>query len=158
MYDKLLVCLSAHPHAQAAVQHGVKLAAVHGAELLFLHVLAQHALPIADIPPAALEPPEDFQVASREVGQRLLAAAMREAERAGVMSNRCLTTASDEAACVADTAVRHRCDLIIIATEGRNAVMRLLTGCAIPGLITIAPVPVLICRMPETGGRNACKA
>ena len=150
MYKKILVVVSTDASSRTAVRHAVDLAAVHGAELLFLHVLPRHALPIAEMPPAALEPPEEYLRATKEVGTRLLAAAMRDAETAGVMSNRCMPAASDEVSCICEAAARHRCDLIVVATEGRNAVMRLLTGSVIPGLITIAPVPVLICRPSES--------
>ena len=80
---------------------------------------------------------------------------MREAEVAGVMSNRSMSSGTDDALSIADAAVRHRCDLIVVATEGRNAVMRILTGSVLPGLITAATaatVPVLVCR-PESAAR-----
>ena len=37
------------------------------------------------------------------------------------------------------------CDLILVGTEGGNAVTRLLTGSSVPGLITRAGVPVMVC-------------
>ena len=49
-------------------------------------------------------------------------------------------------------AVRHHCDLIVVATEGRNAVMRILSGSVLPGLITAATVPVLVGR-PQGAAR-----
>lgn len=46
-------------------------------------------------------------------------------------------------------AVDEGCDLIVLGHRGSNAVMRLLTGSLVPGLITAATIPVLICREPE---------
>ncbi|MBK6471149.1 MAG: universal stress protein [Betaproteobacteria bacterium] len=50
---------------------------------------------------------------------------------------------------IARIAVDQACELIVVAHRGSNAVMRLLTGSLIPGLITAAATPVLICREPE---------
>ena len=146
MYKKSLVVVTVHATSQAAVRHAVQLACVHGAELLFLHLLPRYVLPIADMPPAVLEDPEEYLRSARESGTILLKAAMRDAEAAGVMSNRSMTSGTDDVLSVSEAAVKHRCDLIVVATEGRNAVMRLLTGSVIPGLITGATVPVLVCR------------
>ena len=46
-----------------------------------------------------------------------------------------------------------QCDLIVVASTGSNAVMRLLTGSVIPGLITHSRVPVLVCRQCSRGAR-----
>jgi len=146
MYKKVLVVVTVHATSQAAVRHAIQLAGVHGSELLFLYVLPRYVLPIADMPPAVLEAPEEYVRAARESGTLLLKAAMCDAEAAGVMSNRSMTSGSDDVSSIAQTAVKHRCDLIVVATEGHNAVMRLLTGSVIPGLITVATVPVLVCR------------
>ena len=152
MYQKILVVVTAHAASQAAVRHAVQLAGVHGSELLFLYVMPRYVLPIADMPPAVLEPPEEFLRAARETADSHLAGAMREAQAAGLMSNRSMTSGTDDALSIAEAAVRHHCDLIVAATEGRNAVMRILSGSVLPGLITAATVPVLVCR-PDGAAR-----
>jgi nucleotide-binding universal stress UspA family protein len=152
MYQKILVVVTAHAASQAAVRHAVQLAGVHGSELLFLYVMPRYVLPIADMPPAVLEPPEEFLRAARETADSHLAEAMREAQAAGVMSNRSMTSGTDDALSIAEAAVRQHCDLIVAATEGRNAVMRILSGSVLPGLITAATVPVLVCR-PDASAR-----
>lgn len=152
MYQKILVVITPHAASQASVRHALQLAGVHRSDLLFLYVLPRYVLPIADMPPAVLEPPEEFLRNARATGDAQLAAAMREAEAAGLLSNRCLSSGPDDAASIAETAARQHCDLIVVATEGRNAVMRILTGSVLPGLITLAPVPVLVCR-PEPAAR-----
>jgi hypothetical protein len=50
---------------------------------------------------------------------------------------------------IAGMAVDEACDLIVVGHRGRNAVMRLLSGSLVPGLITAAAIPVLICRDAE---------
>lgn len=152
MYPKILVVITAHAASRSAVRHAVQLAGVHGSELLFLYVMPRYALPIADMPPAVLEPPEEFLRAARETADSHLAEAMHQAHAAGVMSNRSMTSGTDDALSIAEAAVRHHCELIVVATEGRNAVMRILSGSVLPGLITAATVPVLVCR-PEGAAR-----
>lgn len=55
-------------------------------------------------------------------------------------------------AALADTAA---CDLIVAAHEGHNALLQLLSGSLLPGLVTAAAVPVLVCRDRDRAGAAA---
>lgn len=83
---------------------------------------------------------------SSEAASRALAAASALAERYGIHNHRAMGQGEDEAHCVAEAASKRHCDLIVVGTEERNAVMRLLSGSIVPGLISAAKVPILICR------------
>lgn len=88
-----------------------------------------------------------FYREARENAERTLSAAIALAEASDVFSIKVIGTAEHAAAYVAEEASRRRCDLIVVATEGRNALMRLLTGSIVPGLITNATMPVMVCPM-----------
>jgi nucleotide-binding universal stress UspA family protein len=78
------------------------------------------------------------------------AAATVVADEAGVRSRTVVGAGVDDADCIFDEVRQRRCGLIVVGSMGRNAVLRLLTGSVIPGLITVSTIPVLIVR--ERGG------
>lgn len=99
-----------------------------------------------DVPDAFGVTSKDFERDTREKGSQLLARASSLATLEGVQSFRAMGFSEDDSKCVADAAVLHHCDLIVVGTEGRNALVRLLTGSIVPGLITAASVPVMVCK------------
>jgi nucleotide-binding universal stress UspA family protein len=85
-----------------------------------------------------------------------LAAATALAASLGVPSIAVASDGDDDARSIIEAARERDCDLIVVASEGRNALVRLLTGSIIPGLITASTVPVLVCRScagASAGGR-----
>jgi nucleotide-binding universal stress UspA family protein len=149
MYKRILIVLDTRPVSRAAVDEGLRLAAAHGAEVTFIAVLPHYPLPISEAPFLDGAAEREFELAAQANADKLLAEARDAAEEAGVMSHTMVGSGEDATAVVLDAARHRRSDLIVVATEGRNALMRLLTGSVIPGLITAAPVPVLVCRPPE---------
>ncbi|MDZ7936858.1 MAG: universal stress protein [Rhodoferax sp.] len=146
MYKKILVVVDEREVSQSAIGQGIALARVHRADLLFFYVLPRYVFPSVDMVPVAEVTPDDFQRDSSQHASQRLAAASALAERAGVHSHRAMGSGPDDAHCVAEAATQRHCDLIVVATEEKNAVIRLLTGSIIPGLISAATVPLLICR------------
>lgn len=149
MYKKLFIVVNDGPVCQAAIREGVALAQSVNAEILFHYVLPRNVLPVTDLPPVVMPPPEQLMRESTELAQRILHAATAVAQAAGVRSQTIITTGADDAHAVADATKQHHCDLIVAGTENRNSVMRILTGSIVPGLITLAPTPVLICHATE---------
>lgn len=144
MYDSILIVVDDRASSRTALREGLSLARVHGAELVFFTVLPRYVIPAADVPPIVLDSPVDFERNARAQAERLLAGAQARARRLKVASRAVMGSGEDDADCIIDAAEREQCDLVVIASEGRNAVMRLLTGSAIPGLITASPVPVMV--------------
>jgi len=146
MYKRILIVVGDREADRAALKEGIALAKVHGSEIFFHYVLPTYTVNAMDMPPLALVGPDDFQVEIKNKGQRMLAAARVVADKAGVRSRDGLGTGADAAETIAEAAKRKACSLIVVGTQGRNALTRLLTGSVIPGLITRATVPVLVCR------------
>ncbi len=147
MYKRILIVVDPRPVSRAAVTEGVLTAQVHGAEAVFFTVMPRYSVPVTDAPPFVLESPQEFQQAAKSNADRLLAAASISADRAGLKSRSVIGSGEDDAHCIVEAARKQRCDLIVVATEGRNALMRLMLGSVIPGLITSSPVPVLVCKL-----------
>ena len=145
MYKRIMVVVDQRPVTRVAVAEGVALAKVHRAEIVFFSVLPTYPLLVADAPVVAV-PSNAFRKEAKANADQALAAARRIAEREKVASSAGTGSGTSPAHCIADAARRRRCDLVVVATEGRNALLRLLTGSVIPGLITFSHVPVLVCK------------
>ena len=159
MYKKILVVVASDGvRARIAAKEGVALARVHGAEVLFFHVLPRYILPLADMPMMGMPLPDQFQDESHTNAKRILVAATAIADKADVRSASEIGAGADDADCILKAAKKRRCDLILITSSGRNAVMRILMGSVIPGLITLSTIPVLICRHASRERAAAPKA
>lgn len=158
MYKRILVVVDSDPARRAAVRHGVALASVHGAELVFFTVLPRYVMPVAEMPAMGLASPHEFQRAAMASAHRILAAAAAFADKAGVRSTAVVDAGPDDAGCIVEAARKKKCGLIVLEASGDNAVMRILSGSAVPGLITRAPVPVLVVPRrspPKSGSKSA---
>ncbi len=146
MYKRLLIVVDKRTVSRAAVDEGLALAKSQGAEVLFYFSMPLYPMPLADVPPFVVVPPREYEEAAREEAEHVLAAANALAVKAGVPSRGIKGSVEDPAQGIVDAARRRRCDLLVVATQGRNAVLRLITGSVIPALITASPIPVLICK------------
>lgn len=146
MYERMLIVVGLEPATQAAVSEGIGLAQAQGSEILFFAVQPQQGVTAADISlmglPTSMDLPDDSTTALR----RRLADAATAATEAGVPCRTAMGAAVDDADGIVDAVAQWRCDAIVVATTGGNAVTRLLAGSVIPGLITRAPVPVIVVR------------
>jgi len=145
MYHRILVVVADHPSSQVAISHGLCLAKGLGAEVVFTHALHHYPLAVADMPPVVTIAPDEMARQSADLGARLLAEAQARAAAKGVTAHAMLLDTVNDVDAINTLAHEQSCDFIVIGTEGGNALVRLLTGSAVPGLITRAPVPVMVC-------------
>ena len=146
MYRKILVLVDEREATQTAIRQAIAMARIHRADILFFCILPRYVFATFDMLPAVALSPEAFQRQAHDHAHTLLAAASRLAEQAGVQSFGAMGSGTDDVQCICEMAEHRHCDLIVVGTDGHNAVMRLLSGSVIPGLITAATVPVLVCR------------
>ena len=153
MYRRILIVVDTGPASRSAIREGVALAQSTGAEVLFFSVLPRYVMPVTDMPLMGALSPEEFQRSATDSAQRHLAAVSTVAEQAGVRSSYVVGSGIDDAECIIEAAKQRRCGLIVVASLGRNAVMRLIMGSVIPGLITQSTIPVLVVRKPSSGSK-----
>jgi len=146
VYKKILVLVDDRKVTQSAIHQAIELAKAHRADILFFHVLPAFVHVSVEMLPISDMSADEFRAKASEEAARMLSDATALAESAGVHSHRAVGEGKDDAHCVAEAAVKRHCDLIVVGTEEQNAVVRLLTGSIVPGLISVATVPVLICR------------
>lgn len=150
MFKKIMVLVDEHPPAQAAIHSGIEVAKAHVAKLVYLYVPPAYTFPMVDMPGGgmaafAAHTTEQFEQQTQAAASTLLKAAEDAAHAAGV-DCACIMAPGDASAdYVVEATATHGCDLVIVAAPGSNAVVRLLTGNIIPGLISRSPIPVMIC-------------
>jgi nucleotide-binding universal stress UspA family protein len=153
MYKRLMVVVDKRAVARAAITEGIALAKTHDGEVIFYFAMPLYPMPLADVPPFVVVPPKEYQEAAEEEADRALSVATALAVKAGVRSRVVKGNAEDPVRGIVDEAQRRRCDIIVVASAGRNAVLRLLAGSVIPALITASPIPVLVCKQrPRSSG------
>lgn len=147
--NRILVVLEAGDMHQTARRQGLELAEKLAADLLFVHVTPSDIAPMVDVSGLVTGSGDVLAEAIQVQSRRLLASACTAAERAGLNARGMSLPAGATAKDIAQLSVRHACGLMVVSHRGSNAVMRLLTGSLVPGLITSAVTPVLICREAE---------
>lgn len=148
MYRRIMIVVDDKPAAQAAIDEGTSLAARHGAEAVYLALMPAYPVALADEMSVSSIAPEAFRQAALAQADQVLSAAMSTALRAGVVARKTHGPEGGDARCIVEAARRRQCDLIVVGSEGSNAVVRLLNGSLVPGLITAADMPVLVCKEP----------
>jgi len=148
MYERILIVVEQREFARAALHEGLRLATLHGSEVTLFTMLPSYPMPIGDVPLYDGVSTREFEQAAKAGAERVLAAAHVAADKAGVVARGSIGKGDDPVKAAVDAVKRRRISLVVVASEGRNALMRLLTGSIIPGLITQSPVPVLVVKNP----------
>lgn len=144
-YRNLMIVVECRDRAWSAVSVGLELAHRHGATVTF-------ALAIPSMARLGVATPEmpvvSDDVAALEIaryGAELLDRARGEAERLNVQTQATAIDALDAVGEIVRRARLRGADAIVVACEPVNAVVRLFNGSLVPGLISAAPVPVVVC-------------
>lgn len=146
MYHRILVIVDTDAANSAAVAQGLALAREHDCELMFLAVVPEIVMPVADFPVRTLDVTDVLVREANKKALANLATASQMAYEAGVRNRSRRMDSHEGAAAVLEQARQMKCDLVVVESVGNNSVMRLLAGSLIPGLITLATIPVLVVR------------
>lgn len=146
MFRRIMVVVDDRPVSQCAVRQGIALARVHDAEIEFFVIMPRLLTAPSDVSTGAAVSPPEVEQAIHDAADGLLVRLVGMAEREGVMAHGSKGREEDGVSGVVTAAGRRRCGLIVAASAGRNAVVRLFAERLIPGLITASPVPLLICK------------
>jgi nucleotide-binding universal stress UspA family protein len=147
MYKRILVATDGSTLSKKAVGHAIALAALAGAELVALKVVARYpqsyfegglALQVAEV--------DRVEKQWAEAAQMVVDAVKKTADTKGVKA-RAITVKSDLVSdAIIAAAKKQKCDLIVMASHGRRGVKRLLLGSETLQVLTHSHVPVLVLR------------
>jgi nucleotide-binding universal stress UspA family protein len=148
MYKHILVATDGSKLAAKAVKAGVKLAKSVGARVTGVYVIPPYVPPMygeAAIYVPEVTPKRYKELAEKEA-KKALSLVEIEAQTARVACAVVHPTADQAWQGVIRTAQAKKCDLIVMASHGRRGLARLLIGSQANKVVTLSPVPVLVCR------------
>ena len=140
--------------SEAALAAAVTLARALSGRLRVLHVVD----PPSDYPDVMYGrvsgDREELREAWHTAGQEVLDRAMAQARRGGCEPEPCLIECNDAhtSQCIVEAARTWGADLIVVGTNGRRGLSRLLMGSVAEGVARTAPVPVLLVRATKSKG------
>ena len=145
MYNRILIATDGSELSDKAVRAGLDLAALCGASVIALKVVAHY-------PRSYLEGSDllDIKEAKRvetqwkEQAQTLLDGVKAFGLERKVNVSTEIVQSDLVAESIVETAKKHDCDLIVMASHGRKGLQRLLLGSETQHVLTHAPVPVLV--------------
>ena len=145
MYNRILIATDGTELSDKAVHAGLDLAALCGAQVLALKVVSHY-------PRSYLEGSDllDIKEAKRietqwkEQAQTLLDGVKAFGLERKVSVSTEIVHSDLVAESIVETAKKHDCDLIVMASHGRKGLQRLLLGSETQHVLTHSPVPVLV--------------
>jgi nucleotide-binding universal stress UspA family protein len=147
MYKKILVATDGSTLSKKAVTHAISLAQLSGAELVALKVVPRY--PQSYFEGGMVLPASDvgrIEKQRMEHSQTIVDAVAKSGTAKGV-TVKAITSKSDLVSdAIIAAAKKHKCDLIVMASHGRNGVKRLLLGSETQLVLTHSTVPVLVLR------------
>jgi len=149
MYRKILVSTDGSRLSDRAVKEATLLAKAVDAKLVLFHVLPPVRQPIYSEGSSALigiGSRSKARKAAAAQARRVLAAAGKKAEAAGVAATKDYAVSASPHDGIVAAAQKHRCDLIVMASHGRRGLSRFLLGSETQAVLSRARVPVLVVR------------
>jgi len=147
MYKKILVATDGSTLSKKAVTHAISLAQLSGAELVALKVVPRY--PQSYFEGGMVLPASDVGRIEKqwmEHSQTIVDAVAKSGSAKGV-TVKAITSKSDLVSdAIIAAAKKHKCDLIVMASHGRNGVKRLLLGSETQLVLTHSTIPVLVLR------------
>jgi nucleotide-binding universal stress UspA family protein len=149
MYKKILIATDGSELAGRALEHGLKLAKLVGAEVTILTVTEPAAVVgagYASIAGTMIDPMPELIQAQEDAAKQVLTTAETAAKAAGVAVQTRLIDNSFPAEGIVAAAAETSADLIVMGSHGRRGIGRLLLGSQTSNVLAHSKVPVLVTR------------
>ena len=147
MFKHILMPTDGSDHSERAVERGIELAKLCGAEVTGIHVVQDYRLISATdgwMGDAVMD--EKVQEESRERAARFLDFVQKAADAAGVTCHTVVATNAHPYDAIVDTANKRGCDLIVMTARNRKGLAKLVMGNEASRVLHRASIPVLIFR------------
>lgn len=148
-FHRILVPFDDSPAALRALDEAIALGELSGSKLRLVHVMDELAWTNGFEPAVALV--RDIVPRMRQAGEKLLAEGCARAAQKQVSAEGELIIGVSGRICelIATEATNWAADLIVVGTQARHGVDRLLMGSDAELILRHAPVPVLLVRAPQ---------
>lgn len=145
MYKCILVATDGSKLSKKAITTAIDLAALSGANLVALTVVPRY--PQSYFEGGIVRQPEEVRQVEAQwaaEGQAVVDAVKKAALAKGVTTKPIVVKSDMVSEALIAAALKHQCDLIVMASHGRKGIKRLLLGSETQHVLTHAPIPVLI--------------
>lgn len=147
MFKHILLPTDGSALSRRAAAAGVELARTVGARITALFVApAPTPLVYEHFLPVAYMTPEEHETLIQEAAARYLGSIEKVAAAAGVPFEGVQVTSEYPADAIVQTAAKHKCDLIVMASHGHKGMKGLLLGSETAKVLAHAKVPVMVHR------------
>lgn len=143
MYRKILMPTDGSPSSELAIQQGLELAKLTGAEVTFLHTL-ENPLAAGYVAAANMAYSAELYEDLRNSANLLLEHVVGLARDKGVTSKGVLVEDVDPVQAIHDAEKEH--DLVVMGTHGRRGFNRWMFGSVAEGALRRSTVPYLVVR------------
>jgi nucleotide-binding universal stress UspA family protein len=147
VYEHILVSSDGSDIAQKGVDHGLKLAKVHGSKVTAVTVTeplgGQFAF-AADLWSPSQDEIVAYDKTQAAIAERILERIRRDAEAAGVSIETVHVSWRLPASALVEIAEKHSCSLIVMASRGRTGLAQAMLGSQTARTVSTSKVPVLV--------------
>jgi len=145
MYRHILIPTDGSELSKNAVQHGVGLAKVLGAQVTAVTVSTPFHI-FAIEPSAVTDTREGYAKRMAETSAEHLGVVKDAAAASGVTCDTVHVEHEHPYQAIIDTAKKRGCDVIVMASHGRRGVSAIVLGSETVKVLTHSTIPVLVCR------------
>jgi nucleotide-binding universal stress UspA family protein len=147
MYKRILIATDGSELSNKAIEHGLTIADLTGAEVVALKVVPRYPQTYFE-GGVALSAEEVAKVEKQWNDEAM--EAVNAVKSAGQLKNVKVKAATVKSDLIAEALIsaakRHKCDLIVMASHGRRGLKRLLLGSETQQVLTHSHIPVLVLR------------
>jgi nucleotide-binding universal stress UspA family protein len=154
MYRKIFVPIDGSAASNLGLKQAIKLAKSQRAKLRLFHLVDEYvAVSSAD---GVILDTGDLVETLRKTGRHVIAKAEAQALRSGLKAESLMLESFGGRAAdfIVQQAKKWGADLIVLGTHGRRGVKRLVLGSDAEQVIRTTPVPVLLVRAKDKGGKR----
>jgi nucleotide-binding universal stress UspA family protein len=145
MFKTILVPTDGSELADKAVLAAVDFAKACDGKIIGLSV--GQSYPYSPLAESAFLPnPAVYDKGMLEIAENHVARVKAAAAKAGVPCETLATLANDPAGEIIDTALKHGCDIVFMASHGHHGIQRLILGSVTQKVLAHSTVPVLVFR------------
>ena len=148
MYKKILIAVDGSDLANNALKCGLELAKSVGSAVVIVTVTERwSALEMAAEAQSGVDNPlKQFEETMADEAQAILDEAVKTAKRKGLTCESVHVKEHYPASGILETAKEKAADLIVMASHGRRGVRKVLLGSVANEVLTLSPIPVLVCK------------
>lgn len=149
MYQRILIATDGSTLSRMAVDSGIELAALTGAQVIALKVIPRYPVSYFEGNKSLSANNQDIATTEKQWADAALAVVEEvkaSAEARGVKAKAITKTSDLIAESIIAMAKKHNCDLIVMASHGRRGLKRVLMGSETTHVLTHSHIPVLVLR------------